>query len=304
MNLRLDRLAALYLVAPLRLFVGEKKRVIPVLMYHSIGDEDHAGRHAYFQTSVSPATFSAQMQHLHREGYRTCTPGEAVAALLSSSSGATERIVIITFDDGFRDFYSRAFPVLSQFQFTATMYLPTSCIGQSAKTFKGRQCLTWSEIRELQKYGMSIGSHTVTHPQLRTLDRNAIQRELVDSRKAIEDNTGCAAESFAYPYAFPQADGKFRKMLRDTLRAAGYQNGVCTIVGRASRQSDPFFLERLPVNNADDAALFQAKLTGAYDWVGWFQSGVKKARLLGRGLSPARQRRMDQAGCGRDISGQ
>jgi len=297
MNLRLDRLATLYLVAPARLFAGESRRVIPVLMYHSVGNEDHGGRHAYFQTSVSPATFFAQMQHLHRGGYRTCTPGEAVV-LLGSSAGATERTVVITFDDGYCDFYRHAFPVLSQFQFTATMYLPTRYIGQRVRKFKGRECLTWPEVRELQKFGMSFGSHTVTHPQLRTLERNAIERELVDSRKAVEDNTGCAAESFAYPYAFPQADGEFRKMLRGALQAAGYQNGVCTMVGRVSRHSDSYFLERLPVNNADDDALFQAKLTGAYDWVGWLQSMVKKARSAHAGLS----RTIRAPGMTRDVS--
>ncbi|HTV05385.1 MAG TPA: polysaccharide deacetylase family protein [Acidobacteriaceae bacterium] len=260
--------------------------MIPVLMYHSIGNEDHSGRHAYFQTAVSPETFSEQMEHLHRGGYRTCTPAEAVA-LLASSAGTGERIVVITFDDGYRDFYFHAFPVLSQFRFSATVFLPTSYIGRSAKDFKGRKCLTWPEIRELQRHGMAFGSHTVSHPQLRTLDRVAIEKELTDSKKAIEDSTGLPVESFAYPYAFPQVDIEFRRMLRSVLQAAGYRSGVCTIVGRTSPDSDPYFLERLPVNDADDAALFEAKLRGAYDWVGWLQSTAKKVRSVHAGLEPA-----------------
>jgi hypothetical protein len=121
----------------------------------------------------------------------------------------------------------------------------------------------------------------VNHPQLRELSRAAINQEIANSKKAIEERLGCAVESFAYPYAFPQADADFTKMLRDLLRQAGYQNGVCTIVGRASRTSEPLFLERLPVNSCDDAALFGAKLAGAYDWISGFQyvSKMVKARL-------------------------
>jgi hypothetical protein len=70
-------------------------------------------------------------------------------------------------------------------------------------------------------------------------------------------------------------------MLRDSLRRAGYRNGVSTIVGRANRSSEPLFLERLPVNSCDDRALFNAKLAGAYDWISTSQYLTKmvKARL-------------------------
>ena len=175
--------------------------------------------------------------------------------------------VAITFDDGYRDFYRNAFPVLSQFGFSATVFLPTAYIGENTQQFKGRDCLTWSEVRELQKYGISFGSHTVTHPQLSRLGRDAIQKEMVNSKSTIEERTGTAVDSFAYPYAFPQTDTEFKKTLGRSLRCAGYHNGVCTIVGRGGSASNPFFMERLPINSFDDSALFAAKLTGAYDWV-------------------------------------
>ena len=105
-----------------------------------------------------------------------------------------------------------------------------------------------------------------------------MQEEITHSKSTIEDRLGCAVDSFAYPYAFPQADTDFKKILRDSLRLAGYQNGVCTIVGRANRSSEPLSLERLPVNSCDDAALFQAKLDGAYDWIGKSQYLAKKGK--------------------------
>lgn len=188
--------------------------------------------------------------------------------------------VVITFDDGFLDFYTEAFPILQRFDYSATMYLPTAFIADSTTLFNGRPCLTWSNVRELQDYGMEFGSHTVTHPQLRSVSRSDIHKELADSKKTIEDKTGRAAESFAYPYAFPQVDTQFKRALQETLEKAGYRNGVCTIVGRANRSSNPFFLERLPVNDLDDEPFLDAKLRGAYDWVGSLQSAVKRARSL------------------------
>lgn len=278
MNLRLDRLATLYLVSPfLRLAPGSEPSV-PILMYHSITDDGESNAHAYYRTKTSPAVFAAQMKYLHENGYTTCSPAQAIHQLQTQDAA---KLVVITFDDGYRDFYHHAFPLLNRYGFSATVYLPTAYIGERPASFKGTDCLTWAEVRELSQRGILFGSHTVTHPQLRDLRRAAINEELANSKKTIEEKLGCAVDSFAYPYAFPQADTDFTKMLRDSLRQVGYQNGVCTIVGRANRRSDSLFMERLPVNSCDDAALFAAKLAGAYDWVARSQyvSKMVKARL-------------------------
>ncbi len=287
MSFRGDRLATLYLASPLRRLAIWKERVIPILMYHSVGEEDHAERHAYYRTAVSPATFMLHMEYLHRRGYKTCTLAQALSLLSSSENRVSDRVVI-TFDDGYLDFHSEAFPVLSLFGFSATVFLPTGFIGDSAMAFKGRNCLAWPHIRELQRCGIEFGSHTVTHPQLRTLACEEIKKELMDSKKTIEDKTGHRTESFAYPYAFPQVDTEFKKLLREELERAGYRNGVCTSVGRAGRFSDPLFLERLPLNDLDDEPLVRAKLNGAYDWVGWLQSVAQRARSLSAWRSGSR----------------
>ena len=282
MGLRLDRLTSLYIASPLMRFVPKRQLSIPILMYHSIAEKDESRVRAYFRTATSPAAFAAQMEYLSRNGYRTCSVAQVVERLNASSEDASKSVAI-TFDDGYADFYRNAFPVLNQFNFTATMYLPTACIGESPLRFKEWDCLTWSQVRELQGYGISFGSHTVTHPQLRNLGESAIERELVDSRSVIEERTGCGVDSFAYPYAFPKTDDKFKKRLREALVRAGYRNGVCTIVGRANRGSDPLFLQRLPINSLDDTALFQAKLAGAYDWVALPQSLIKQAKIASTG---------------------
>ena len=278
MNLRLDRLASLYMVSPFLCLAPGTEPSVPILMYHSITDADESNAHAYYRTKTSPAVFAAQMKYLHDNGYKTCSPAQAIQQLKAQPAA---KLVVITFDDGYRDFYRHAFPILNQYRYSATVYLPTAYIGETPLQFKSTDCLTWAEVRELSQHGILFGSHTVTHPQLRELSHAAVNEELANSKSAIEEKLGCAVDSFAYPYAFPQADTDFTSMLRDSLRRAGYQNGVCTIVGRATRKSEPLFLERLPINSCDDSALFRAKLAGAYDWVATSQyvSKLVKARL-------------------------
>jgi peptidoglycan/xylan/chitin deacetylase (PgdA/CDA1 family) len=266
MNFRLDRLATLYLASPFRRLLPDGEPCIPILMYHSITNDEQLNVHPYFRTATSPAMFAAQLESLKTEGYRTCTLAQAVRQL-EGKAETTAKSVVLTFDDGYHNFYRDAFPLLNQNGFCATVFLPTAYIGETPILFKGEACLTWSEVSELHRHGIHFGSHTVTHPQLRELSLSGIKDELANSKDAIEQKLGCSVDSFAYPYAFPQTDTDFTQILSNLLRAAGYRNGVSTVVGRANRRSQPLFLDRLPINSCDDAVLFQAKLGGAYDWV-------------------------------------
>jgi len=273
--LRIDRLTTLYVVDPIRRRTSVGKSSISILMYHSIADEDEAGVHPYYRTATGPAVFASQMESLHQASFSVIGLGEAIRRCSEPHTGKS---VVITFDDGFRNFYTNAFPVLDRYGFTATMFLPTAHIGESTLTFKGKECLSWSEVRALQKHGISFGSHTVTHPQLHDCDAHAIREEVVGSKQTIEQKLGCAVQSFSYPYAFPETDTSFKRRLRDELGQAGYENGVCTTVGRPGPESDPFFLKRLPVNSDDDPQLFLAKLAGSYDWLGKPQYLLKMAK--------------------------
>jgi peptidoglycan/xylan/chitin deacetylase (PgdA/CDA1 family) len=276
MDLRLDRLATLYLVLPLVRHASGREPSIPILMYHSITDEDESKVHAYYRTITSPNVFADQMACLHGHGYSTCSLTQALDYLRSGKHAATKPVVI-TFGDGYSDFYRQASPVLSRYGFSATVFLPTAYIGDRPLQFKGKDCLTWAEVQELGKYGMLFGSHTVTHPQLHGLSAHAIDEKIVNSKKTIEEKLGCAVESFAYPFAFPQTETEFTP---DAARfAASGRVPQWAIVGRADRSSDPFFIERLPINSCDDAALFNAKLAGAHDWISKSQYVAKMAKI-------------------------
>lgn len=276
-NIRMDRFATVYFFEPLRRLSRAFRCAVPILMYHSIADEDETNVSSYYRTATHPNVFAEQMRFLHDSGYSTMGVTEALDGIRFNSR-AMSKAVVITFDDGFQNFYSEAFPILRRFGFTATVYLPTDHIGKIARRFKGKDCLTWSEIRELQKQGISFGSHTMSHPRLYGLPWDTINREVFGSKLTIEQELGTSITSFAYPYAFPQADQPFKTAFRHLLCRSGYTDGVCTTIGRCRASTDPFFLRRLPVNSCDDAALFQAKLNGSYDWLAAPQHLAKIAK--------------------------
>jgi peptidoglycan/xylan/chitin deacetylase (PgdA/CDA1 family) len=263
---RLDRTITLYLGHPYaRLFGMKRSACVPILMYHSISDNLFAKSHPYYQINTLPEVFDQQMRWLRNSGYRTTTVTDALAGLAAGRD--LSKTVVLTFDDGYRDFYSDALPVLRQCGFTATIFLATDRIHESPARVEGADYLTWNDVRELQAEGISFGAHTVTHPDLRSLGPEQIEYELGRSKEMMEDRLGTAVESFSYPHGFPEEDKDYARYLEDVLCNLGYENGVTTILGRAEEKSNPFFLPRLPVNSLDDPAFFQAKLQGGYDWL-------------------------------------
>jgi peptidoglycan/xylan/chitin deacetylase (PgdA/CDA1 family) len=284
--MRFDRLFSLCVVNPF--CNGNSHAHLPILMYHSISDDPETGVGAYYRIATKPEIFRQHLAILKSSGYKCVDLKAGIAAL---KRGSVEKMAVITFDDGYRDFYTNAFPALKEHGFTATMFLPTALIGSQSRTFKSRECLTWSEVKELHRAGVHFGSHTVTHPKLVELDWPQIKTELRDSRTEIENQLGAACDTFAYPFAFPETKKDFVQRLGEMLAESGYECCATTRVGRAKPGDDLMQLKRLPANSCDDTNFFQAKLDGAYDWVAPLQMGVKrfKSAVLG---APASSRRV------------
>jgi peptidoglycan/xylan/chitin deacetylase (PgdA/CDA1 family) len=287
---RFDRITTLCLSLPLTRLIGPEQRTrVPVLMYHSISDNLFGMSHPYFHINTLPEVFSQQMRWLRNEGYKTTDLPEAWAGLTSGAD--LSHTVIITFDDGYRDFYTDAMDVIKQCGFTATIFLATDRIRDTPARIEGADYLTWRDVRELHAEGIRFGSHTVTHPDLRSLAPDQLEYELGHSKEIIEQNLSIAVDSFSYPFGFPEEDKDFTRYLEDLLKNLGFEYGVSTILGRACRKSNKFFLPRLPVNNWDDDLLLRAKVNGGYDWLHWPQL-VKKwifhnATLMQQGLKPS-----------------
>ncbi len=277
-SFRLDRSLTTLLFHPLqRLGAGRGVPRLPVLMYHGICEDPQSGVHSYYKTSTSPAVFRRQMRQLSGAAYKTVDLARAVQ-LLAEERLPREKNVVITFDDGFENFYTEAFPILQEHHFTATMFLPTAYINDSRRAFKNTRCLTWSEVRRLRKDGITFGSHTVNHPELYKLPFGEIERELRESKTELEQQLSEPVTTFAYPFAFPQADTAFARTFRAVMVNAGYLCCATTELGRVKAGDDPYRLKRLPVNSADDETLLRAKLEGGYDWLARPQALAKELK--------------------------
>lgn len=273
-----DRVLTLRVVHPaMRVADRSRGRRVPILMYHGIR-EGLGTRAAYFETNTSPKAFAAHMQYLQDHGYRATNLKRALEYI--GGFVDLEMPVVITFDDGFRDFYTQAMPVLCQHSFTATMFVVSDFAGGRREYFGKNEYMTWSEVREAHSQGFEIGSHTVSHPVLHGLGQQRLADEISNSKHLIEDEIGSLVTSFSYPFAFPEQDTHFVQRLRLLLRQCGYANGVSTIIGTAGPSDETHFLPRLPVNSHDDLRLFAAKLEGAYDWLHVAQRSYKS--LFGR----------------------
>ena len=277
MNTRIDRLLTLGLVHSGYRAGNTATPRLPILMYHRISASSEPGVSSYYRLCTSPERFAQHMQWLADAGWRGLGVTEALKAEPDVSG---RRTCAITFDDGLRDFYIAAAPILNRHGFLATIYLPTGYINSERTAFKSAVCMTWDEVRSLHRSGFEFGSHTVNHMQLHGMRWREIRTELERSKKKIEDEIGVTIGGFAYPYAYPQADPRFCASLTGMLRGLDYQHGVTTVIGRAKPTDDEFSLKRLPINDADDQALLLAKLEGAYDWIGMPQSLLKTARSL------------------------
>jgi len=263
--LRPDRIATLYLAWPIVHVLAKSDRTkLPILMYHSIADGDSATS-AYFETRTTPEVFAEHVAWLCDRGDRIVSVRQGAQAV--ANDHVTAQLVAVSFDDGYEDFYTTAFPLLCECGGSATVFMVAGCLGKKRDSFGGTSCLTGSELRELDRKGVEIGSHTLSHPDLRSLSFSKLEGEVRDSKAIIEDTLGHRIVSFAYPYAFPEQDRRFTAVLRRLLIKHGYEYGVCTSIGRAGRDDDPYFLPRIPVNSWDDPRLFRAKLEGGYDWL-------------------------------------
>ena len=325
--MRLDRLLTLYLFGPLsrlrRLPPGSVR--IPILMYHSISDTPETG-HPYYWINTKPALFAEHMRFLYENDCQVIPlttavelirTGNSEPQVLNSKSEILNeeqptnqpnkpRYVVLTFDDGYLDFYTEAFPILRQYGYPATIFLPTDYIDGSKPGLREKKHLAWEQVRELSQSGIDFGSHTCSHPQLYDLKPNEIELELRKSKETIEQILNSnqpltqspsnpinqlptspinqstrfplTVASFCYPYKFPEGDGPFVKSIEGMLRGSGYTSCATTRIGTGNNKEDLYSLKRIPVNSADDEMFFLSKLTGEYNWVYPFQ--VLRKNLL------------------------
>ncbi|NIQ16060.1 MAG: polysaccharide deacetylase family protein, partial [Candidatus Dadabacteria bacterium] len=209
---------------------------IPVLCYHSIDPSNSV-------ISVSPESFAAQMRHLKKLGYQSISLNEIVNYVHKGVSNFNRPIGII-FDDGYRNNYTKAFPVLQEVGYTATIFVTTGYCGKfnewgaQNNSIPRLPMMTWEEISEMSRNGIEIGSHTKSHPKLAELDELKAREELIGAKKQIEDHIGREVEFASYPF------GSFNDEVKQVAKTA-FKAVVSTRVGKVRVGSDVHALERI-----------------------------------------------------------
>ncbi len=214
----------------------------PILMYHSISDDAHA---RFRKFAVSPARFAEQMAYLAEQGYTTLTVSQYVQRR-NLGLPLPDRMVVLTFDDGFADFQTAALPVLKRYGFTATRYLPTAFIGDTSRWLQweneaGRPLLTWPQVAEVQAQGIECGAHSHQHLPLDVLSTARAEAEITRCKQILEDRLGSEVTSFAYPY------GYHRPTIQRLVRDAGYATACAVQYRRSSIEENVFTLSRFLV---------------------------------------------------------
>src|SRR5215212_5315888 len=199
----------------------DKVRLPQVLMYHSISQPEVD----YDPLCTSPERFEAQMLYLKRHNLRGVSMRELYLAL---NTGEATGLVGVTFDDGYADFLGAAVPTLEKLGFSATVFVVAGMLGKE-NTWEHRggprrrlRLLEANGVREISERGMEVGSHTVTHPRLPSLDPETLVHEVRDSRRVLSEIGGAPVEGFCYPY------GDLSGPAVRAARSAGYLYAVGT----------------------------------------------------------------------------
>lgn len=208
---------------------------IPILMYHYIRNYNDPADQVGTNLSISPTTFEKQLKYLKDSGYQTINL-EQLASIYQNKTKTPDKPIILTFDDGYDDAYTNAFPALVKHNFIGVFYIITSQMGKS-------QRMTKDQIIELDKAGMIIGSHSSTHPNLSTLSQDSAKTQINDSKSTLEQFLDHPIYDFCYP------SGKYNDTLISLLKSAGYKTAVTTQNGISNAQSDFFKLPRIRVQN-------------------------------------------------------
>jgi peptidoglycan/xylan/chitin deacetylase (PgdA/CDA1 family) len=220
-----------------------EKQNIPILMYHSISS--HASPR-FRPCIVSPEVFDEHLSYLDQYHYTPITVTQFVQAMALGGDGLPARPVVLTFDDGYVDFYTSAFPALQRHGFVATLYIPTAFVGGTSLWVQdmgegSRPLLTWEQLAEISTSGIECAAHTHTHRPLDMLPPSEMCDEIVRSKELLEDHLGQQVSSFAYPF------GYYSARVRQVVRTAGYAS-ACAIKGAlSSLQDDPYALARLAI---------------------------------------------------------
>ena len=194
---------------------------VPILMYHYIANNPNPKDTQRDSLSVPPDKFDLQMEYLSKNGYTPITL-DTLYGIYNGQVSVPSKPVVLTFDDGYIDFYTIAYPILRKYNFHVVAFIPTGLVG-------GSYYMNWDQIKEIQSSGLVIfEAHTVTHPTLKSLSFSAALKQMVDSKNTLQSQTGYPVNFIAYPYGISNTS------VHNAARAVGFVGGLGTWFGKTS----------------------------------------------------------------------
>ncbi|TAN49182.1 MAG: chitin deacetylase [Rhodospirillales bacterium] len=220
-------LAFLFLFAP---YAAKAADSAVIVMYHRFGENNVPS------TNIRLEQFEAHLKHLKDGGYRVLPLGE-IADALQSGKELPEKAVAITIDDAYLSVFKEAWPRLKANGFPFTLFVTTKDIDGGAKLY-----MSWDQLREMAKSGVSIGNHSATHPHMADLAPEAVQQEFAHSQARFKEELGQAPSLMAYPY------GEASLAVIEQARKAGFKVGFGQHSGVAHLGGPLFYLPRFALN--------------------------------------------------------
>lgn len=214
-----------------------------ILTFHSISDN---GQDFW---AVPPSIFKSEMQRLAEHGYK------GVSLRKFYENVGQGKVVVLTFDDGYKDFFGTAVPILNALNFSATVFIVAELVGDVGrwrrKELQSSALLNWDEIHTAIDAGYEIGSHGLSHPNFLQLSTEGLKREIAGSKEIIEENIKAPIASFAYPYNI------CNEQITDIVKEAGYKHAVRNGANcRNDFKTDCFQLCRRSINSENSVKEF------------------------------------------------
>jgi peptidoglycan/xylan/chitin deacetylase (PgdA/CDA1 family) len=225
---------------------------VPILMYHHIDNPPPDAGPIRQDLSVPPRRFEEQLHYLKQEGYESITLNDLVLHL-TVGAPLPPKPIILTFDDGYTDAYTQAFPLLQRYGFVGTFFLVSAPVDANDGDF-----VSWAEVEEMYAAGMRFEPHSYDHPDMRNRGFEFVVFQVLAAKEAIEARTGEPCRFFAYP------SGRYDQFVIDVLISADYWGAVLTAQGATHSVEDLFTLRRVRVHGGDDLDAFIRSLN--LDW--------------------------------------
>jgi peptidoglycan/xylan/chitin deacetylase (PgdA/CDA1 family) len=253
-----EKVLTLYKEEILKQNVKVLEEPLPILLYHRVVKDSI--KDSVVGIYVTEKVFEEQLAHLQKNNFKTITFID-VSKALKGEKTLSDKNIILTFDDGYEDNYTSAFPLLKKYNSTAVIFLVTgqdSNVWDSTKNEPGAKLLNAEQIKTMFDYGIEFGAHTLNHTNLTEVSKNQLLKEIYNSKIFLQKELQIPVISFAYPY------GECNIMAKEAVKQLGFEFGVATDSGPLNFLKDLYQIRRQIIFSHTSLFQFRKKISKWY----------------------------------------